>query len=68
MSASPSPEPGWFRWFSHQVIRLGPMRATAALTVIVWLLAMAISQGVISVTGHGNRAIATLSSSLCWRR
>jgi len=65
VSASPSPEPGWFRWFSRQVIRLGPMRATAALTVIVWLLAMAISQGVISVTGHGNRAIATLSSSLC---
>ena len=65
MSPLQSPEPGWFRWFSRQVIRLGPMRATVALTLLVWLLAMGISQAVISVAGHGHRALATLSSSMC---
>jgi diguanylate cyclase (GGDEF)-like protein len=60
-----SVEPGRFRWFSRLVLRLGPLRATAALTVVVLLLAVAIAQIVISIAGTGNRVLATVSASVC---
>lgn len=61
----PSREPGWFRWFSRQVLRLGPARATAVLTAVVLLLAVALAQGVVTVLGQGNRVIAAVSATVC---
>jgi len=54
-----------FRRFSRFVLRHGLVRSVALLTVFVTLSALAISEIVISVVGHGDRAIAALSSSLC---
>jgi diguanylate cyclase (GGDEF)-like protein len=64
MSSSP-PETGWFRWFSRQVLRLGLLRANLLHTGLVWLFAVAVSQGVISVSGHGDRGVALFSATLC---
>ena len=61
---SPDSEPGWFRWLSRFVLRLGVVRGTMAMTAFVTLLAVAISQGVISVLGRGDRAIAAGSATL----
>ena len=61
---SPDSEPGWFRWLSRFVLRLGVVRGTMAMTGVVTLLAVAISQGVISVLGRGDRAIAAGSATL----
>jgi diguanylate cyclase len=58
-------EPGWFRWFSRQVLRLGPVRATLVLTLVVLLLAVALAEGVITVVGEGNRWLAAGSAAVC---
>ena len=58
-------EPGWFRWLSALVMRLGLVRATAALTAIVIVLAAAIAQLVITLAGHGDRVIALVSATVC---
>ncbi|MBW8831742.1 MAG: GGDEF domain-containing protein [Burkholderiales bacterium] len=65
VSFTPSSEPGWFRWLSRLVIRMGLFRAIEALTVVVTVSAILISQAVISMTGHGNRLIALISTSAC---
>jgi len=57
-------EPRWFRWL-NRLVRLGLVRASVALTVVVALAAVLISQLVITVAGHGDRVIALVSSSLC---
>jgi diguanylate cyclase len=57
-------EPGWFRWLSR-LVRLGIVRATIALTALVTVSAVLISQLVITLAGHGDRIIALVSSSLC---
>jgi diguanylate cyclase (GGDEF)-like protein len=62
---SPDSEPGWFRWLSRLTLRLGVARGTLLLTGIVTLLAVAISQAVISLAGRGDRAIALASATLC---
>jgi diguanylate cyclase len=65
VSSSSESEPGWFRWLSRLVMRLGLTRATVALTVLVTLMAVLISQALISMLGHGDRGIALVSASLC---
>lgn len=64
-SFSPDSQPGWFRGLTRVVMRLGMRRATLALTAIVVVLAVLISQAVIGVVGHGDRWIATGSATLC---
>jgi len=62
---SPDSEPSWFRWLSRMVLKLGVARGVAAMTGVVTLLAVAISQEVISVLGRGDRGIAAGSATLC---
>jgi diguanylate cyclase (GGDEF)-like protein len=63
--SDPYREPGWFGWFSRRVLRLGPARATAGLTLIVLVLALAIGLGVVMLAGRGERMVAFVSASVC---
>ena len=64
-SSAPDAEPGWFRWLSRLVLRLGLTRSTVVLTAVVTALALLISQTLISLLGRGDRLIATASATLC---
>ena len=64
-SSAPDSEPGWFRWLSRLVLRLGLTRSTVVLTAVVTALALLISQTLISLLGRGDRLIATASATLC---
>jgi len=59
-----APPPDLFRRLSRLLLRLGPRRALAALTLLVLAGALAVPQLVISVLGHGDRLIAAVSASL----
>jgi diguanylate cyclase (GGDEF)-like protein len=61
----PEAEPGWFRWLSRLVLRLGIWRSTALLTLVVAVMSVLIAQAVISVLGRGDRLIAAASATLC---
>lgn len=61
----PESEPVWFRWLSRLVMRLGLLRATAVLTLFVILMAGVVTQGVISIAGHGDRLAALISATVC---
>ena len=61
----PDSTPGWFRWLSRLVLRVGIWRAVTVMTAVVAITAVAISQGVIGVLGHGDRWIAFISATLC---
>ena len=58
-------QPAWLPALNHWVRRLGLARALLLLVGAVWLLALLISQLVISALGEGNRLIAALCASLC---
>lgn len=62
---STDPEPAWFRGASRLVLRLGPLRATLALTLVVSVLAVALAEGVIVLIGRGDPFIAAGSALLC---
>jgi diguanylate cyclase len=64
-SFTSDPEPRWFRWLTRVVLRLGMRRATLATTGIVAVLAVLISQAVISLLGDGDRWIAAGTATLC---
>jgi diguanylate cyclase len=57
-------QPGWLRWLKHRVLRQSIGRSAVWLTLLVMLLALLISQAVISVFGQGNRLIAVISAIL----
>jgi diguanylate cyclase (GGDEF)-like protein len=59
------PPPRWFSRLTQLLMRLGVWRGTALMTLAVMLLALGISQAVISVVGHGDRWIAAGSAALC---
>ncbi|HEV7915106.1 MAG TPA: GGDEF domain-containing protein [Albitalea sp.] len=61
----PDTEPGWFRWLSHLVLRLGLPRSVTLLTLVVTLLAVLIAQALILVLGRGDRLLAAVSATLC---
>jgi diguanylate cyclase len=65
MSSPSAPEPGWFRWLSGAVLRLGLTRSLLALTAIVTLLAVLIAESVILVLGRGDPWIALGTATLC---
>jgi diguanylate cyclase (GGDEF)-like protein len=67
MPALPTPhaDPGWFRCLTRQVLKLGVTRATLVLTVITTLLAIGIAQGVILVSGRGDRLLSAVSATVC---
>lgn len=58
-------QPAWLPALNQRVQQLGRNRALALLVGAVWLLAVLISQLVISLIGEGDRLIAVLSASLC---
>ncbi|WP_372528392.1 GGDEF domain-containing protein [Piscinibacter sp.] len=60
-----SSEPGRFHGLIALTLRHGRHRSTLVLTLLVAVFTVAISQFVISVAGHGDRLIATLSALLC---
>ena len=64
-SLSSDLEPGWFRRSKRLVLRLGVVRATAALTLLATLLSVGLAQLVIVAFGRGDRVIAAASATLC---
>jgi len=63
--SSADSQPNWFRGLSRLVLRLGLVRSTALMTLVVCVLAVLIVQIVITVLGRGDRLIAAASASLC---
>ena len=61
----PDAEPVWLRRLSRFVLRHGMRRSVLLLTLLVVTLALLISESLIAVLGHGDRAVAALASSLC---
>ena len=57
------PAPGLSRRLSRGVLRLGLWRATALLTIAVWILAVVAAQAIISLLGRGDRTVAVVSAS-----
>jgi len=64
-SADWDSQPGWLLWLNRMVRRQGIRRSVLLLTLLVAALALSISQGVITVLGHGDRLIAAASATLC---
>lgn len=64
-SSVPDPDPSWLRWLTRMVLRWGVRRSTLAMTALVLLFAVLLSQGVISALGRGDRVIALVSATLC---
>ena len=64
-SADWDSQPGWLRWLNRLVLRQGLRRSVLLLTLAVVMLALLLSQGVISVLGQGDRLIAAVSAMLC---
>jgi diguanylate cyclase len=54
-----------WRWFSRQVLQLGPLRATGVLTLLVWALAAGSSQLVVWIAGGGNRWFGFQIATVC---
>lgn len=60
-----SSDAGWFRGLSRRLARLGTVRATALLTLVVFVCSLAIAQSIISIAGRGDRVLATVITSVC---
>lgn len=58
------PARGPLRGAGALVLRIGLWRATALLTIAVWILAVVGAQAMISLLGRGDRAVAVVSASL----
>ena len=58
------PVRGLMRDVGALVLRLGVWRATALLTLAVWMASVVGAQAVISLIGRGDRGVAVLSASL----
>jgi diguanylate cyclase len=63
--SGPDAEPAWFRVLSRLVLRLGPARATLAMTAVVTVLSVVLAELVIIAIGRGDRVVAALSATLC---
>ena len=57
--------PAWLPWFSQFVGRRGLWGSLALLCGLVWVLAVGVSQAIISLMGRGDRLLATLCASAC---
>lgn len=57
------PATGLSRRLGRGVLRLGLWRATALLTVVVWIVAVVGAQAMISLLGRGDRTVAIVSAS-----
>ena len=61
----PYPALRWTRRAQQAVIDLGPLVCTALLTLAVTVLALAITHTVLSLSGGGDRLLATAGALLC---
>lgn len=57
--------PAWLPALNRWVLRLGHLPALAILCLVVWLLAVGVSQLVITMLGRGDRMLALICASLC---
>ncbi len=57
--------PDWLPVLNRWVQKLGAQRSLLLLCAAVWLLALAISQLMISLLGQGDRWVAAVSASVC---
>ncbi|MGS0754403.1 GGDEF domain-containing protein [Roseateles sp. GG27B] len=64
MNDDPTP-PEWLPVLNRWVQKLGAQRSLLLLCATVWLLAMAISQLMISLLGHGDRQLMMVTASVC---
>jgi len=65
MQQDTSMTPSWLPALSAWVLRLGMRRALSILCVGVWVVAMLVCQTLITMTGLGNRWIASIGATLC---
>jgi len=68
--STPSPDlehdaPAWLPWFGHFVTRRGLWAGLTLLCGTVWLMALGLSQLLITLMGRGDRLVATLCASAC---
>lgn len=64
VAADPADPPrGLSRRFGRALLRLGLWRATALLTILVWMAAVVGAQAMISLLGRGDRTVAIVSAS-----
>lgn len=64
----PQPEldqPAWMAALNRSVQRLGRGRALLLLCLLVWLMAVVISQLAISLLGQGNRTVGLVAATVC---
>ena len=48
--SGPESEPAWFHTLSRLVLRLGPARATIAMTLVVTVASVALAEGVLRLS------------------
>ncbi len=65
VASSHDSEPAWLRWLSRLLLRLGPWRATLAMTAAVTMLAVTLAELVIVVLRRGDPVMAAVSATLC---
>jgi diguanylate cyclase (GGDEF)-like protein len=58
-------EPAWFLTLSRLVVRLGPARATLAMTLVVTLASVVLAEAVLLAIGRGDRLAAALAATVC---
>lgn len=68
--STPSPDlehdaPAWLPWFGQFVTRRGLWAGLTLLCATVWLLALGLSQLLITLLGRGDRLVATVCASAC---
>lgn len=59
------PAPAWLPWFDQFVNRRGLMSSLGLLCLVVWVLAVGLSQLVISLLGRGDRVVGAVCASAC---
>ena len=68
--STPSPDleqdaPAWLPWFGHFLTRRGLWTGLSLLCGTVWLVALGLSQLLITLMGRGDRLVAMLCASAC---
>lgn len=58
------PVPRWLSWCSRHVLRLGPTRATLALTLLVCLLSIGTAELMVLLLGHADPVLTSVVCSL----
>src|SRR5690349_18120439 len=60
-----SSDSGWLRAASRRLLKLGTVRATLLLTLVVLVVALVIAHTIIGLAGRGDRVLGTIITSVC---